>query len=151
MHRGLKYFVRGTQNGAQTRTYARYRKQHRSIRPIFNTNFRNSKQNSVWSKLETWGTNAWKRYLSAQKHEMLSCGGDAQLQKWAPICVGVATTKCNALRKVGKMNLVERKGPCRTVGRGSLLSLGNWIHCRTQPPVFTPNSESRHIVRGTSQ
>jgi len=32
------------------------------------------------------------------------------IAEMGPICVGVATTKCNALRGVGEMNLVERKG-----------------------------------------
>jgi len=32
------------------------------------------------------------------------------IAEMGPICVGVATTKCNALREVGEMNLVERKG-----------------------------------------
>lgn len=74
------------------------------------------------------------------------------IAEMGPICVGVATTKCNALREVGEMNLVERKGlVARAVGTGSLLSLGNWIHYRRQPPVFTANIESRHIVQGASQ
>ena len=73
------------------------------------------------------------------------------IAEMAPICVGVATPKCNALREVGEMNLVARapqSGACHAAGRGSLLSLGNWIHYTTQPPVSTPNSESRYIVQG---
>jgi len=31
------------------------------------------------------------------------------IAEMGPICVGVATTKCNALREVGEMNLVERR------------------------------------------
>ena len=37
-------------------------------------------------------------------------GRGRSIAEMGPICVGVATTKCNALGEVGEMNLVERKG-----------------------------------------
>jgi len=101
---------RGTQNSAQTRTHARYRKQHRSTRPIFNTNFRNSKQKSVWRNLKTWVTNAWRKVAGRWDTRNALMWRGRSIAEMGPICVGVATTKCNALREVGEMNLVERKG-----------------------------------------
>jgi hypothetical protein len=47
------------------------------------------------------------KYLGVKTHEMFSWGGSS-IAEMAPICVGVATTKCNALREVGGVNLVER-------------------------------------------
>jgi hypothetical protein len=87
---------------------------------------------------------------------MLGGGGGRSIVEMAPICVGVATTKCNALREVGEMNLVGRQRVSQSrsfhaVGRGWLLSFRNWIHRTTQPPVSSRNSKSRQIVQGALQ